>query len=542
MARPLIFGTKVTRGARVRGAIRRRAVAFAGNDRAWMALIVLVVWWTVTFSQLVYRRHDRFGSFAFDMGIYDQAVWLLGRFQDFDTVRGLPVLGHHVNLNLILLAPFSRLGAGPGFLNIFHVVSLGLGAVPVFLLARRRFDSGWPALCFSLAFLAHPSVQSMAWELFHPDALAITPLLCAWYALRTRRWGWATGFLVYAMAWKEDVALFVVMLGLLWAAHAQWRLRRAVAVGLPPASAAPPASERRERRNGLVLAVTAAVWFVVATRVVIPAFNDVGPFYDEFFGELGDSPTEIAKTVITDPELVVDKLDEAQGLDYVRGIVGPFGYTGLAAPALLLLGAPQTLVNLLASQSFVYDLKYHYVALPITATTIASIEGTALLVAIVARRRRSWGRPALALLCAVVVVSAIGATRAKGYTELGERYSQGYWPADDDPRRPLYERALALVPDDVAVMATSRFLPHLTHRERIYFFPNPFQERYWGVSGENQHDPAVVRWIAVDRLQFEDQVADGALLDAVLAQPGWRVVLDEDDIVVARWAPIEDGT
>ena len=256
VARPLIFGTLVTRRARLRGAIRRRAQAFAGNDRSWIVIVVLVVWWIVTFSQLVWRRHDRFGSSAFDMGIYDQAVWLLSRFQDFDTVRGLPVLGHHVDLNLILLAPFSRLGAGPAFLNIFQVVSIGMGAVPVYLLGRRRFESGWPAVCFALGFLAHPSIQSMAWELFHPDALAITPLLCAWYTWRTRRWGWTVGFLVYAMAWKEDVALFVVMLGLVWAARAQWRLRRAVRSGCLRLGRS---ARRREagRRNALVLAVGA---------------------------------------------------------------------------------------------------------------------------------------------------------------------------------------------------------------------------------------------------------------------------------------------
>ena len=69
--------------------------------------------------------------------------------------------------------------------------------------------------------------------------------------------------------------------------------------------------------------------------------------------------------------------------------------------------------------------------------------------------------------------------------------------------------------------------------------PNPFQERYWGVHGEHQRDPDTVTWIAVDRRQFENAAADGALLDGILAQPGWHVLLDQDDIVVAaRDGPI----
>jgi uncharacterized membrane protein len=490
-------------------AVRARARAFAGDDRAWIVLVVVTLWWILSFSQLVWRRHDRFGSFAFDMGIYDQGVWLLGHGRMFDTVRGLPILGHHVNLNLLLLAPFSQLGAGPGFLNIFQVVSLGLGAVPLWLLARYRFRSGWIALVFPVAYLAHPSVQSFAWELFHPDVLAITPLFAAWYCLVTRRRGWAVGFLAYAAAWKEDVALLIVVLGVVVAVR--------------------DARRGRGWRFGAGIAAAGVVWFVIATRVILPGLNHVGPFYDEFFGDLGDSPTEIARTAVTHPGQVADKLDAADWDHYVRGIVGPFGYTPLLAPAVVILGLPQAGINLLASQNFVYDLRYHYVALPIVGAALGSIEGVAWL----ARRAKRHARTVTVVAAVVVLVSALGATRTKGLTMFGDRYDVGYWPADHDPRRVAYDEAVALVPDDVPVAASSRFLTHLTHRPEIYFFPNPWQARYWGVHGEGQRSGDGVQWLAIDRHQFEQPGPDGALLDDLL-QHEFEVVYDHDDIVVAK--------
>src|SRR3712207_7854752 len=39
----------------------------------------------------------------------------------FVTVRGLNVLGHHMNLALYLLAPFYRIGAGPEFLAFAQI-------------------------------------------------------------------------------------------------------------------------------------------------------------------------------------------------------------------------------------------------------------------------------------------------------------------------------------------------------------------------------------------------------------------------------------
>jgi len=490
-------------------ALRARARAFAGTDRAWIPLVAIIVWWIATFSQLVWRRHDRFGSFAFDMGIYDQGVWLLGHGRMFDTVRGLPILGHHVNLNLLLLAPISRLGAGVGFLNIFQVVSLGLGAVPLWLLARHRFHSGWIALVFPVAYLLHPSVQSFAWELFHPDVLAITPLFAAWYCLVTGRRGWALGFLAYAAAWKEDVALFVVVLGVVLLVR---DLRR-----------------HRGWRYGAGVAAAGAVWFVIATRVILPGLNHVGPFYDEFFGDLGDSPAEIAKTAVTDPGKVVDHLDEANWDHYVRGIVGPFGYTSLAAPAVAVLGLPQLGINLLASQYFVYDLRYHYVALPLTAAALASIEGVAWL----SRKARRYGRAVTLVCAAIVLVSAVGATRSKGLTEFGARYDDGYWPADHDPRQAVYQQALSLIPADATVSASSRFLTHLTHRPEIYFYPNPFRTRYWGVHGEDARSGDRVDWLAIDEHQFEQPGPDGALLDQLLTRE-FEVVYSRDDIVIAH--------
>jgi hypothetical protein len=182
----------------------RALVERVGYPRLLLALAMIV--WGWIFAVHVYYRHIRFGTFDFDLGIYDQLMWLFSHGEGFLTVRGLPAFGHHLNFGMLLFVPFYWLGAGPNFLNIVMVAALMLGAVPVFLAAQHHLKSQWLALPVAVAFLLHFSNQWLLWETFHPDVLAMTPMLFAYlYALR-ERWLPFALWLTLAVSWKEDVA------------------------------------------------------------------------------------------------------------------------------------------------------------------------------------------------------------------------------------------------------------------------------------------------------------------------------------------------
>ena len=131
---------------------------------------------------------------------------------------GLDLFGHHVNLDpaavrALLLAgrraalPARGPGAGPG-------------------VGRGRRSTCWPATASATAWLARghgrraPApphrTSGSTWEFFHPDALAIAPLLFAYWAATRRALGLVRGRRrAWPLACKEDVALAVVVLGLL---------------------------------------------------------------------------------------------------------------------------------------------------------------------------------------------------------------------------------------------------------------------------------------------------------------------------------------
>ena len=77
------------RSARSRPRSQARRRDHAGEPvRRWcdrrgpeIVLGIAMVVWVVTFSVLVYLKHDRFASVDFDMGIHDQSIWLLAHFR-----------------------------------------------------------------------------------------------------------------------------------------------------------------------------------------------------------------------------------------------------------------------------------------------------------------------------------------------------------------------------------------------------------------------------------------------------------------------------
>ena len=88
-----------------------RAIRFEGEWTAGALIASTCAWgllltYTVYFCLLSCALHSTFGTSAYDLGTFDQGVWLAGHSSDqFLTVRGLHLLGDHVRLISYVLAP-----------------------------------------------------------------------------------------------------------------------------------------------------------------------------------------------------------------------------------------------------------------------------------------------------------------------------------------------------------------------------------------------------------------------------------------------------
>ncbi|HUR76439.1 MAG TPA: DUF2079 domain-containing protein [Acidimicrobiales bacterium] len=455
--------------------------------------------YVVIFGTLTWKQQSNFATFGYDMGIYDQGIWLVSRFREpFVTVRGLNYFGHHVNLITLVFVPFYWLGAGPHFLYLVETCVMAAGAAPVWLLAKDK-TGAWVALVPAGAFLLFPSLEWINWWHFHPDALIITPLLFAWWFASRKRW---TGFAiagVIALLAKEDAALAVMVMGIVLIV-------------------------RGERKWGSRALLVGLVWFVVCTQVIIPIANGgKEAFYEELFPGYGHSMKEILWTMIRHPSRTYRFAVLPDRLKYYRQLVFPLGGLPLLSPLVLLIAGPQTLVNIVSIHQPTHDIRYHYSSVLIAVLFIAMIE----VFGWIAKRGRWWQLAVAVWLAFCSIASNV----AFSPSPIGGGFDEA-WAQRPRPEHAALNRALGLIKPDDKVTASYYIVPQLTHRNYIYEFPNPFRVSNWGIDGEDPPDVNTSDVLILDvRLNGTDQ----RLYETLVGEFGpFDVVFEDGPIVVAR--------
>ena len=455
--------------------------------------------YVAVFGVLTWRQQSNFGEFGFDLGIYDQSIWLLSRFKvPFSTIRGVNYFGHHVNLITFLFVPAYALGAGPHFLLFMQTLALAAGAVPIYLLGRDLLAEPTAAVVIAVAYLLHPTVEWINWWNFHPDAFIITPLLCCWLFARRGRWGWFAFFAALALTCKEDAALAVAVMGLL-------------------------AAVLFRRRSPLLVAAAGATWFWVATQVIIPHANGgIGAFYNDMFPTLGNSPSEIAKNAVVHPSRISAPISRTDRLVYYLHILAPAAFVAVLALPVLLIAAPQTIINSLSTQGYTFNAHYHYSAILIAALFLGCVEACAF-----------WGRrPAIqGLLCGAVIAAAMITNVVWSPSPPAAAFHSGIW-AKHTPRTEVVSAAVKLIPHTAGVAGTYDVVTHLTHRTHIFEYPNPWILQNWGIHGEHPYDTATVDWIILDEPL---RARDFRLWTYLTTQSReFQIVFNEAGVVVAH--------
>lgn len=385
-------------------------------------------------------RHHRFGSNAYDLGIFDQAVWGYSRFEWLpNTVLRLPhTMGDHLHPILVSLAPLYWIWADVRMLLVAQAVLLALAGIPIFLWARERIGSA-AALVFEAAYLVFWAVVGGSIFDFHELAFAAPIVSGALYATLTRRTHLLWVFAGLGLLTREDVALTFVGLALfIVVVQRRWRL-------------------------GGLLAAASAAWFVLAYKVVIPAL--AGRSYAHWaYSGLGPDPASALGHLVAHP------------IDSVRTFLTPrdkqIALGNLFLPWLALpLVSPLVVVMLPTLAARFFSDKpshwapqgFHYSLMLAPIVAFAAVDTTQRIAGRLDGRARRIVPLALALLTLAVGLY-FTFVRLQPLDEL-RRYTPPERIAD-------IEACLDVVPADASISATSALVPHLTHRRSIFVLDN----------------------------------------------------------------------
>jgi uncharacterized membrane protein len=374
-------------------------------------------------------RHALFQSGAFDIGIYDQVVYLISQGQaPISSILGFHHMGNHAAWAVYPLALLYKIYPSAYWLLAVQAISLALGALPTYHLSRQAGLKENQAVAMAAVYLLYPLVFNVNLYEFHPEVMAIPVFLGSIWAARQSKTGWFCLGVIFILGCKAVISLTVAAMGI-------WLLL----------------FEKR-RICGLFALLAGISWFLITSQIIIPFFSNNEAAAVARYTYLGDSVFEIARNLVLKPGLVLGKVFSLATLEYLALLVAPVIW-GLAPQHLtpLVSAIPVLVVNSLSELHVQRDLTQQY-SLPVLPFLLLAVIST-----LAAGKGWLHTRKAM-ILWAVVAFFALAKYGNFWSIYLGELDT---WQAT--------RQAIAQVQTQGAVLTTHSITPHLTHRSQIQY-------------------------------------------------------------------------
>jgi uncharacterized membrane protein len=424
------------------------ARAHPGRLRAVHAAAVSAVTtlFAVTYSAFSVMHHLHFGTFTFDLVIFDQVVRAYSHLHRPTSAvlqavkyggRDVTQLADHFSPIHAVLAPMYWVHNSPTNLLVAQAF-LFAAAIPAVWIFTRRAIGPTAAYFTSVAFaLSWPLQAALGYD-YHEVAFAVP--LYAWMLERFQAGRYRQAALVslVLLLVKEDQGLVVVVFGLLIAAH-------------------------RHRRLGFALAGTGIGAFLLTNLVLMPlagAARNQNWNYTQLGRTPGEGLAHVARHPLDTLHLLFSPEPKSQTLLW---LFAPLLFASLASP-LVALAVPLLLERLLSDNANHWSNGYHYNAFLAPILVCAAVDGVRRLAAL--PRARLVG-PMWAAVVFVIAVMLIPRW------PLAQMEHAPWWRFDS-----ALDRSAAItvqhVPSGVLVAAEGNLGPHLTSRCRVIGLDDPY--------------------------------------------------------------------
>lgn len=395
-----------------------------------------------------YFKHASFGTPAKDVGLFDQAIWSLSQFHSPEsTIRGVSHLwADHFHPILLFLAPLYWIWDNVLVLLFAQVMIVASGVFPIYWLAKKYLKTDWAGFCFGFAFLFYAGLQHALAFGFYPENLAIAFFAWAIYFFyQNKKWQYLI-FLFLFLFSKENLSLYVAFLGIYFIF-------------------------KRQYFWGLFNIFLGVVWYGFSIGIVIPYFAQNG--YEYFaYPQLGSGVFASIKTIISNPLYTLQVFTTPD--IKMQTILYTFASSGfLVFDPFVIAALPNLGERFLSNREILWQIGYHY---------SGSITSIMIILAVFSAKRvigfkplEQIGQKSLTtIMASLVLVSTI---MVSYYTEspLVQFKTGKPWRAGEDQ---ILKKALAKIPENASVSTQDTIAPHLSHRAKIYLYPETNQAEF----------------------------------------------------------------
>jgi uncharacterized membrane protein len=372
-------------------------------------------------------RHYWFQSGAFDLGIFDQYLYLVSQnLEPISSFVNYHLLGDHAAYILYLLSGLYQIKPDVHWLFGIQSLSLTSAIAPIYLLAKQTNISHRNAIALVYSYLLYPLVFNANLFDFHPEVIAVPVFLWAVYCVRSGYYLSFIGLLIIILGCKWILAITVIGLGF-WCGIGE-----------------------QKWRYGLTAIALGVTWLIVVHAWVLPGFREGVATGVERYAQFGNTPLEILWGLLRSPMQLCQQVFSWQNLEYVACLFLPFGWALVPRYwGVFICALPHLALNLLADYSPQKNIVQHY-SLPILPFLILSTITT------LAAHQSFLKQRSHILLWSLITFLALG---KYGY----------FWTvyADSFDTLQASHTAVNLIGRDGSVLTTHAIAPHLTHRPNL---------------------------------------------------------------------------
>lgn len=457
----------------------------------WLVVIAIIVYGCV-FSWYSVEKHYGFGTFAFDLGVFNQAFHTTifdGKLFYYTCELYLNPSGSYFASKfspiMFIVLPFYSIYPSPETLLIFKSFVLASGAFPLYLLSREMIGSKKAGFMMALVYLLNPGIQSANSFDFQTQIFIPITLFSTYYFMTKRRWKLYFLSMSLGLMTEEHVAVIIFLMSIF-----QFLTRNRLKLAVQTVR---KFHVHRPSPTGSALLATmtaSASWFFIARFVrqaypVAPAFLDIYKASDAFrvLGFGGDI-FSLPFYILTNPQRAFEALsvDFQLKFIYVMFIFAPLLFFSLRSKlsiAVAILFVP----FLLSNYRFYYTLGAHYPLYLVPLTFLAAIEGLNSL-------RPSFNHTesgklridpkkstldATSVLRTIMIVTLIFIISTSPLSPLFKTfmnstpqllaYSQPY---SSESYVETLHRMIGLVPPSASVLTQNNIFPHFSNRINAY--------------------------------------------------------------------------
>jgi len=437
------------------------------NALTYSALFLGIALYSAVFGYYTCISHYQLHTRAYDLGInvnYFWNTWFNDEFMRCSYCFNVPdfyYLYDHVELlPVFIIGPFFKLFPHAETLLIAQSILLGLGALPIFLIAKHLLKNNSTGLVLAACYLLNPAVQSANFYDFHQ--LSFLPLVYGfmiYFILKGSRFYYLS--LICLLLMKEDMVIVATLFSLFLLLHF-----------------------KRYRTAGLTMLIS--LGWLLALNLFIQGDAETFNHYF-YFSELvskGGTLGELVANIFLDPLNTLSIIFRAEKMIFLFQMLLPFLFLPLMGARYLFLFVYGASLSLLSSHAPLYQMGFQYSFYWLTGLAVAYIfvlsdikQGLFEIYKKLNYRYILF----LTLFCTLGLNIAYGAFSGDGFKTAYHTVEFEYSQEDEERYRCFQSLVETHIPPQASVVADEVLTPHLSTRakiESVRFFLNKRKFEY----------------------------------------------------------------